>query len=489
MFAFDSALKPAEVFEAIRKNAENLDAIYLVGGVVRDLLIQRPVHDIDLVMAGDARKLAKRVANTLEGDFFVLDSERKTVRVLYPVPGSEKLVIDFAVFRGDSLEEDLQARDFTINAMALTLKHPGRLIDPLKGAHDLKNKVIRLCRPDALLSDPLRVIRAVRFAVDLGCKILPETWQLMKDTAPKLAEVSAERKRDETFRILGGREISSAFRLLDRAGALGFIVPGLSGYRGSRTPPLPDEAEHFEAAMVRLQKLEELLDVLGKTDGRQSAQNMILGAAVLRLNRSRERLREHLDRQISFGRSARQLLYLAEAIRSTIKGEGLEPDSINKLTVEHARALALSVMEMKRLEKTIAGISLFNSLCDLRVELSPTDIYRYFRDVGEAGIDATLLGLAGVLAAHRSSLPQDLWLKQLAVVEQIWDAWWNHRVEMVNPPQIISGDDLQFQFKIKPGPMIGMVLEAVREAQVEGKVTSREEAFQFLSRWLAVQNF
>ena len=86
---------------------------------MRDLLLQRPIHDIDLVMEGNVRSLAKKVANSLDGDFFMLDSERETARVLYDVPSGERLVIDFASFRGNTLEEDLCARDFTINGMAL----------------------------------------------------------------------------------------------------------------------------------------------------------------------------------------------------------------------------------------------------------------------------------------------------------------------------------------------------------------------------------
>ena len=112
----------------------------------------------------------------------------------------------------------------------------------------------------------------MRFALDLDCKIVPETWKLMKDAAPELQAISAERKRDEFFRILGGCDVSSAFRLLDRVGALVLIFPDLRAYNGLRKPS-PAESESFEAVMIRLQKLEALLDALGKkTQSRGSSE-------------------------------------------------------------------------------------------------------------------------------------------------------------------------------------------------------------------------
>jgi len=499
MFTLDSPLEPVEVFGAIQAHAESLDSIFLVGGVVRDLLLRRPIHDIDLVLAGDVRSLAKKVANSLDGDFFMLDAERETARVLYTTSGDEKLVIDFAAFRGKTLVEDLQARDFTINAMALALNNPTQLIDPLKGAQDLRNKILRLCHPDALRSDPLRVIRSVRFALDLECKIAPETWISMKEAAPELSKVSAERKRDEIFRILSGSDISSAFRLLDRAGALGSIFPELLAYNGKRTA-IPGAAEHFETVMARLQNLEVLLDALGEANRRRSVQNMISGTAVLQLNRFHKEVCVHFEQQISSGRKARELLFLADLILGLFEErkfesdagtkESFEPttDPGSKVAVACARSLALSQVEMKRLGKMIASVPLLHSLARLGKDISPKDIYCYFRDAGDAGIDASFLVMADVLAAYRSSLPQDLWLNLLAVVERVWEAWWNQHQEMVDPPQILTGSDLRHHFNILPGPVVGAGLEAVREAQVEGKVATKEDAFNFLAQWFEIKD-
>ena len=499
MFTLDSPLKPVEVFEAIENYVEKQDKIFLVGGVVRDLLLQRPIHDIDLVVDGNVRSLAKKVANSLDADFFMLDAERETARVLYAVPGGERLVIDFASFRGKTLEEDLYARDFTINGMALSLDHPDQLIDPLNGVQDLRNKMLRLCRSDALTKDALRVLRGVRFALDLDCRIVPETWNLMKDAAPELQAISSERKRDEIFRILGGRDVSSAFRLLDRVGALVLIFPDLQAYNGLRKPS-PAKSVRFEAVMIRLQKLEVLLGVLGNKFKRESVQNLTLGAAVLQLNRFRDQAQFYLDQQISSGRNARELLMLAALISDPVyekmAGEGPEIISMaqvisgqaGQVAAAYGRSLALSQVEVKYLERVIACQSLFHALLKQDEKLSPKDIYRYFRNAREAGIAISILGMADILAAYRSSLSQDLWLKKLAIVDQIWEAWWYRHEELVDPPQVLTGNDFQDYFSIQSGPVIGLGLEVVREAQVDGKITTKEDAFRVLEKWLENRN-
>ncbi len=500
MLAFDSPLKPAEVFTVIRAHSNKQDTIFLVGGVVRDLLLHRPIHDIDLVMGGDVRSLAKKVANSLDGDFFMLDSERDTARVLYTVPEGERLVIDFASFRGDTLEEDLLARDFTVNAMALSLDDPDRRIDPLKGAEDLRAGLLRACRPDAFKQDALRVLRGVRFALDLDCKIVPETWQWMEDAAPALQEVSAERKRDEIFRILGGGKISSAFRLLDQVGALAFLSPDSKGNDGL-SGPSPYRVEHFERTLEKLQRLEELLGGWGKEPVLGSVQNRTFEAAELQLGRFRDRVQDYLDSEVSSGRRTRELLLLAAWVSGSagLQGEKVERGNIcaaqpkmalaGEVASDYGRTFVLSQVETKRLERMLACQPLLQYLFELGEDLSPKDIYCYFRNSGEAGIDLTFLAMADFLAAYRADLPLDVWLKKLATVDRIWEAWWFQRLKVVDPPRVLTGNDFQDHFGIPAGLVIGLGLEAVREAQVEGKIATKEDAFNFLKKWMGNRKY
>ncbi len=202
-------------------------AVYLVGGAVRDALLGRTIHDLDFALERNAIKTARRIADGLKADFYALDAERDTGRVIVNDEDGRRMVLDFASFRGADLESDLKGRDFTLNAIALNLSD-NTLYDPLGGAMDLKEKRLRACSPSAFKDDPVRILRGVRLAANFGFHILPETRKAMKEAVGLLGKVSPERIRDELFRILDGRQPAACLRALEMLGVLDKILPELS---------------------------------------------------------------------------------------------------------------------------------------------------------------------------------------------------------------------------------------------------------------------
>ncbi|MFO8053446.1 MAG: hypothetical protein R6U54_05780 [Candidatus Omnitrophota bacterium] len=188
--------------------------IYLVGGVVRDLLLDRPVFDLDLVVEGDAIPLVRRIAKQLKEDFRRHHSfgtatlyhhghkiDFATARKeLYPHPGSLPKV------KKSSLKNDLARRDFAINAMAISVNknNYGQLIDFYHGRQDLKNGLIRILYPESFLDDSLRILRAIRFQQRFSFKIEAKTYRLMKQAigAGALGWVNPHRLRDELILFL-----------------------------------------------------------------------------------------------------------------------------------------------------------------------------------------------------------------------------------------------------------------------------------------------
>jgi tRNA nucleotidyltransferase/poly(A) polymerase len=142
------------------------EPIYLVGGAVRDIFLEREILDFDFALSKNAIDLAFKTADCLGFPAYVLDRERDAGRVVIPDRG---ITLDFAAFRHNTLEEDLSKRDFTINAMALPALQvaENNLIDPFGGAADLKSRLIRITNPDAISEDPVRVLRAIRFVNDI----------------------------------------------------------------------------------------------------------------------------------------------------------------------------------------------------------------------------------------------------------------------------------------------------------------------------------
>ncbi len=174
------------------------NTVYLVGGAVRDALLQRQGEylDLDFVLPTDAVKIAQQIARTYKAGFVVLDQQRQIARVVF-----QNATVDFAQQEGKNLVEDLQRRDFTINAIAYNLQAE-QLIDPLGGREDLNKGVIRMVNDANLQDDPLRLLRAYRQASQLNFTIEPQTRLTIKKLAPLLAQVAAERIRTELGYLL-----------------------------------------------------------------------------------------------------------------------------------------------------------------------------------------------------------------------------------------------------------------------------------------------
>ena len=203
--------------------------VILVGGAVRDALLGRAPHDLDFSVMGDPIPMARDVANALGGAFYLMDEERRIARVILGQPGAP-LEMDFAQCRGDTWEDDLRAREFSINAMALDVE-TGELLDPLGGAQDLAARVVRMASPTALTDDPVRVLRATRMAQTFDATLDPPTFAAAQHAAPRLSAAhapSAERIRDELMGILEQPGSADGIRLAERIGWLKHVAPEAS---------------------------------------------------------------------------------------------------------------------------------------------------------------------------------------------------------------------------------------------------------------------
>ena len=160
-----------DLIRKVAAYATDNQPVYLVGGSVRDRILGRDCHDLDFVLPGETRRLAKQVADDLHAAFYVLDEERDTTRVVM-IEGEERMVLDFASLRAETLDGDLRARDFSMNAIAEDIRRPGVLIDPCGGLQDLKERRIRACSQNSLSHDPARVLRLARMAMGFGFQII-----------------------------------------------------------------------------------------------------------------------------------------------------------------------------------------------------------------------------------------------------------------------------------------------------------------------------
>jgi tRNA nucleotidyltransferase/poly(A) polymerase len=469
--------------------------LHLVGGAVRDALLGRSMHDLDFVLPGDVLKYARLVANRIGAAYFPLDQERDTARLILPEPSELRCTLDFAAYRGPDLESDLRGRDFTVNAMALDLRQNMALFDPLGGAADLHAMRLRACSPTSMKDDPLRIIRAIRLAAANNFHILPESRQLMHAAVSALSAVSPERLRDELFKILSGPQTHTCIRALDLLGVFSFILPELAALKGVQQSP-PHVNDVWEHTLGVLQQLDKVLQALHLQYNEESVANLGMGLLVMHLGRYRREIDQHFQSELNKDRSLRGLLFLAAlyhdigkpqtwAVDESSRIRFFQHDQVGEdLLVERARSLRLSNAEIGR-----AGTIVRHHLRPVLLSQSSHPvtrraIYRFFKDTGLAGVDICLLSLADVLATYGPTISSEHWTRHLDVVRTLLQAWWEKTQESVSPPTIIDGNELMDQLNLQPGPVVGQLLEAIRENQAVGKIQVKDEAISLAKNLL-----
>jgi putative nucleotidyltransferase with HDIG domain len=498
------------ILDSVRAALPDGLTIYLAGGAMRDALLGRRIHDLDFVLERDAIKIARRVANILsrtrtgtitKADFYPLDPERDTGRVIVTNEDGTRIMMDFAAFRGPDLEADILGRDFTLNAIALNLSD-NTIHDPLGGAMDLKEKRLRACSPSAFADDPVRILRGVRLAANFGFHILLETRKAMKEAVGLLGNISPERMRDELFRLLDGAQPATCLRALDLLGALNKVLPELSALKGveQTAPHVHDVWKH---TLATVSHLESVLAALSPDYNPDKASDLLNGLMVLRIGRYRQQIGETFATPLTADRSLRSLLFLAALYHDVAKPQTKKADEEGQLrfwdhdqqgaeiAASRARALAMSNDEATRLETIIRNHMriLFHTNRLLREGKPPSRraVYRFFRDTGPAGVDVCLLTLADMRATYEQTIPQETWAAALDVVRLMLENWFEKPAESIAPIPLVNGDDLMRELNLQPGKIIGELLEALREAQAVGTVSTQEKALSCAREYLSKQ--
>lgn len=476
--------------------------VYLVGGAVRDLLLGRLSPDFDFVVPSNGIPLARRVANKLNADYTTLDDERNTGRVIVTESNTTRIFLDFASYRGDTLEADLRARDFTINALAYDLRN-NTIIDPLEGGVDLRAKRIRASTQTSFTDDPVRILRGIRLAAALGFQIEKETRDLMKQAASQVGHVSPERLRDELFKILEGPKPDASIRALEMLGVLNHLMPELLEMKGveQTSPHVYDVWTHTLAV---LGELENILNALRVGYPADETKDLFTGLLAMRLGRYREQFAKHFAESLNTDRSVRALLFFAALYHDASKPQTKTFEEKTgrirffdhdiqgaELAARRARAFNLSNDEIQRLQAIIKNHMRIHfhasRLEGEKKSPSRRAIYRFFRDSDGAGVELVLLSLADLRGTRANTLSQETWSAYLDVCRIFLENYWEKPEEAVAPPRLLNGDDLMRELDLRPGPVIGDLLEAIRERQAMGKIATQEQAIEYAREWLSTQ--
>ncbi len=452
--------------------------LYVVGGAVRDAYKRAGITDVDIAVDGDALRIAKKVADWLDADIYIMDRERGVARV-FVKRESGAILLDFARFRGATLYDDLINRDFTVNALAADLLGDlSILIDLLGGERDLREGVLRRCSPNAIEEDPVRALRAVRQSTQLGLKIHPATLSDVRQFAPGLSQISPERIRDEFFKLLALDKAARGLRVLQHLGILQRILPDQFGLKRA-TEKSPQQLDAWSRSLRMTERMCAILTAVSERRTDNSAAAFDLGMLVIQLDRFRGQLQQRLSRSYGNGRRHKELLVLA-ALLSNL-GEldsSRDREQLSLSAKAVSGALRLTLEEGRQLS---LAMSKYHVVLD-ESEWSLLAHHRFWFGLGEAGIDAIFLAAAVYLGAQGAKMQQADWLAFVDIATELLDTWFNQYEEVVSPPPLLDGDDIIKTLSIKRGPRVGQLLSALREAQVLGAVRSVSEAREFLFR-------
>ncbi|MBM3142686.1 MAG: HD domain-containing protein [Chloroflexi bacterium] len=458
---------------------------YVVGGFVRDWLLDRQTADIDIAVCSDALSIAQKVAEAVDGRHVLLDEANRVARVV--VADEQMWYLDFSSF-SNGIQNDLARRDFTIDAMAVELQGlvsgSPQLIDPFCGESDLKKRLVRAVNQRIFAEDAARLLRGVRLAAELGFKIEPGTESLIRKDCRMAKLVSGERLREELVRILALPGSGEMVRYLDKLGLLTEIIPELEEMRGGKQPK-----EHywnvFDHSVETMAAAEFLLREARWKYGKED---------LLRVTPWSEEISRHFDEEVSSGSNRRLLLKLGGLLHDIAKPATKTVDETGRVRflghTKQGAAMAVGVLE--RLRFSGREIRLVENLVyhHLRpVQMANDDlptsraIYRYFRDTEGAGIDVLFLALADYMATQGPRLDIEEWQQHNQLIGYILTEHLKQEAEVL-PVKLIDGHDLMDIFGLRPGRLIGELLTEVREAQVAGELSTREGAIELVRKEL-----
>jgi tRNA nucleotidyltransferase/poly(A) polymerase len=442
-----------------------IDHAYIVGGSVRDLLLGQTPADYDIGVSGHPEKVAVRVARVLNGRVVYLGKPGLAVfRIV-----AKNRVIDISELKGACIEEDLQQRDFTINAMAYDMS-TGKIVDCHGGKQDLNNKIVRMVSGQVFRDDPIRLLRAYRLSTVLKFSIDPDTERTIRKDAKLIEHSAGERIRDEFFRLLQVSDAHGNLCRMAKYGLLFGIFPELKALQGriQNNHHRYDVLDHTLCAFFHLEKIFNAPEpTLAKTVGviqrsMGGKEGMLLKCAILLHDIGKPRVKfQDAKGDLHFFRHEQLGASMVKTISNRLKFSNKETDFIEFIVKNHLRPLHL--FQANKTDKlTVKGITRFFIKCGEKTPALMLHAIADQRGKGETSATPFLEFILDMLHRYYSE----------------------YKPRLSNPP-LITGHDLMENFGLKPSPQFGKILSMVEESRLSKQIRNKAEALTLVEEYLA----
>lgn len=448
----------------------------LAGGTVRDILLCRKTKDIDVTVSAHALYWAEKFAGFSNGTFVLLDEKEGVARV---VAGDHQ--VDFTEYRKGSqrLGEDLALRDLTINALGVCLEMDAArdripLIDPTSGYDDLQNGIVRFTSEQSLIDDPLRMLRAYRFAATLGFIIEPGSRELVKRHADEIKRCSGERINYELNCLFSALKSYRILRRMAEDGLLLVIAPEIADMRGVDQNGYHNQNvyEHSLRAFDFLEEIavnpadyfpqkytKDIKDCLNSNHV-----SVLLKWAVLFHDVGKPKTAERKGGRTTFYSHDQIGAEIFAGFAERLKWSRKDTGFVSKLILLHMRPFHL--------------INVLRS-----GQLTPRAVSRLIRDAGDGIIALFILAIADSMAGSGPIKPADCEALLIELFEAVM-IFYNERLRLQTLPRLLTGKDLIEIFRLKPGPVFRKILEEIENARIAGQLHAREEAIALVKEML-----
>lgn len=451
--------------ETIKEYAiENNIEIYVVGGAVRDRMINREISDLDFAVSSDCHKVARDIGIKIRGSY--VNMHENTARVVLG-----EFIFDFSNFKGGNIGEDLLKRDFTVNSIAVDVK-TDRIIDVSNGLEDLKKGIIRATYKDAFKDDPIRLLRAVRLCGELNYKIEENTKSLIRGSSQLLKTTAGERIIDELFKIFSLSDSNKYIELMDELGLLKEIFPIAEEMKSVGKCDF-HTVDSYTHSLLTLKSVDNNLTKIIKSKWGTKIEEHFSEGVGGKTRLSIFKLGAFLH---DIGKPSAMKI---EGDKVSFKGHDLTGGEEFKKILN---SLPMSSGQIKIIEAIITGHMKVLGL--YKTGAPNKDVFNFFKEYRENALEVVLVSLFDFIAKRELLDEDESQIEKYCNFSMILiDKYYaNHQKNY----KIISGNEIMALTGAK-GIEVGRILGRLEEEIFAGNIKTNEEAIEFVKKASPIQ--